>query len=109
MDCFTASAECACAATGTGYIFKASYDKANRTSVSGKRGLGLQEGLQILRSVREEIGCPVLTDVHLPQDCATVAEAVDMPVGTVKSHIRRGTIKLKELLAAWREPQPESV
>ncbi|MEM9199115.1 MAG: 3-deoxy-8-phosphooctulonate synthase [Pseudomonadota bacterium] len=67
-----------CAEIGAGYIFKASYDKANRTSVSGRRGRGLDEGLGILADVRAAIGCPVLTDVHLPQDCAAVAEAVDV-------------------------------
>ena len=68
----------ACTQAGAGYIFKASYDKANRTSLSGKRGTGLDAGLQILAGVRRSIGVPVLTDVHLPQDCAAVAEAVDV-------------------------------
>ncbi|MDO5644055.1 MAG: 3-deoxy-8-phosphooctulonate synthase [Paracoccus sp. (in: a-proteobacteria)] len=54
----------ACADAGAGYVFKASYDKANRTSLSGKRGLGIDEGLRILEEVRARIGCPVLTDVH---------------------------------------------
>jgi 2-dehydro-3-deoxyphosphooctonate aldolase (KDO 8-P synthase) len=68
----------ACAANGAGFIFKASYDKANRTSLGGRRGLGIDEGLRILSEVRSRIGCPVLTDVHLPSDCATVAQAVDV-------------------------------
>jgi 2-dehydro-3-deoxyphosphooctonate aldolase (KDO 8-P synthase) len=68
----------ACEAAGIGLIFKSSYDKANRTSLDAARGLGMEEGLRILAEVRERIGCPVLTDVHLPQDCATVAEAVDV-------------------------------
>jgi 2-dehydro-3-deoxyphosphooctonate aldolase (KDO 8-P synthase) len=68
----------ACNEAGAGYIFKASYDKANRTSLSGKRGLGLDAGLDVLAGVRRSIGVPVLTDVHLPQDCAAVAEAVDV-------------------------------
>ena len=63
----------ACAADGTGFIFKSSYDKANRTSLSAQRGLGMDEGLSILAEVRARIGCPVLTDVHLPDDCAPVA------------------------------------
>ncbi|MEM6577139.1 MAG: 3-deoxy-8-phosphooctulonate synthase [Pseudomonadota bacterium] len=67
-----------CKAAGAGYIFKASYDKANRTSVSGQRGLGMDRGLDVLRSVRDELGIPVLTDVHLPEQCAPVAEAVDV-------------------------------
>jgi 2-dehydro-3-deoxyphosphooctonate aldolase (KDO 8-P synthase) len=67
-----------CAASGAGYIFKGSYDKANRTSLSGKRGLGMAAGLEILATVRDRIGCPVLTDVHAPDQCARVAEAVDV-------------------------------
>lgn len=68
----------ACRAAGAGFVFKASYDKANRTSLSGKRGLGMEKGLQILDSVRDTIGCPVLTDVHEPSHCAPVSEAVDI-------------------------------
>jgi 2-dehydro-3-deoxyphosphooctonate aldolase (KDO 8-P synthase) len=68
----------ACAAAGAGFIFKASYDKANRTSVSARRGLGMSEGLRILAEVRRRIGCPVLTDVHLPDDCAPAAQSVDV-------------------------------
>jgi 2-dehydro-3-deoxyphosphooctonate aldolase (KDO 8-P synthase) len=68
----------ACASAGCGLIFKSSYDKANRTSVATRRGLGRDEGLAILAAVRTEIGCPVLTDVHLPEDCAPAAEAVDV-------------------------------
>ena len=68
----------ACAPTGTPFIFKASYDKANRSSLGSKRGLGIDEGLRILAAIRDEFGCPVLSDVHLPSDCATVAEAVDV-------------------------------
>ena len=66
------------AAAGIGLIFKSSYDKANRTSVAAARGPGMDEGLRILAEVRERIGCPVLTDVHLPEDCAAVADAVDV-------------------------------
>jgi len=67
-----------CAATGTGLIFKASYDKANRSSLSSARGLGRDEGLAILARVRDEIGVPVLTDVHLPEDCAPAAEVCEV-------------------------------
>ncbi len=67
-----------CAAAGAGYIFKASYDKANRTSIGGKRGLGLEAGLEVLAGVRKSVGVPTLTDVHLPADCAAAAEAVDV-------------------------------
>src|SRR3954463_15259660 len=60
------------------YIFKASYDKANRTSVKSFRGPGLTEGLRILRKVREKIEMPVLTDVHEAVDVQRVAEGVDI-------------------------------
>ncbi len=68
----------ACAAAGAQYVFKASFDKANRTSLSGIRGPGMDEGLKILQAVGKEIGVPVLTDVHTEAQCATVAEAVDI-------------------------------
>jgi 2-dehydro-3-deoxyphosphooctonate aldolase (KDO 8-P synthase) len=60
------------------YIFKASYDKANRTSISSFRGLGLSTGLKILKKVKEEVGVPILTDIHEVQDVAQVAEVVDI-------------------------------
>jgi 2-dehydro-3-deoxyphosphooctonate aldolase (KDO 8-P synthase) len=68
----------ACAAAGAGYVFKASYDKANRTSLGGRRGIGRAEGLKVLEGVRAAIGCPVLTDVHEAAHCAEVAAAVDV-------------------------------
>lgn len=68
----------ACAALGMGLIFKSSYDKANRTSLGATRGMGMDEGLRVLAEVRSEVGCPVLTDVHLPDHCAPVAQAVDV-------------------------------
>ncbi len=68
----------ACADAGAGFIFKGSFDKANRTSLSGKRGLGTDAGLQVMADVKEKLGCPVLTDVHLPDQCAQVAEVVDV-------------------------------
>jgi len=63
---------------GMGLIYKTSFDKANRTSASGARGLGLEKSLPILAEIREKWGCPVLTDVHEPGQCAPVAEAVDV-------------------------------
>ena len=63
---------------GIPYIFKASYDKANRTSVKSFRGPGLIEGTRILARVAKDTGLPVLTDVHEPADCAVAAEAVDV-------------------------------
>ncbi|MCE2574708.1 3-deoxy-8-phosphooctulonate synthase [Komagataeibacter sp. FNDCR2] len=63
---------------GIGLIYKSSFDKANRTSVTGARGVGMAQGLDILGQVRERFGVPVLTDVHLPDQCAAVAETVDV-------------------------------
>ena len=59
-------------------IYKSSYDKANRTSASAARGVGMAQGLAILAEVRERTGLPVLTDVHAPDQCAPAAEAVDV-------------------------------
>ncbi|UWQ18161.1 3-deoxy-8-phosphooctulonate synthase [Jannaschia sp. M317] len=68
----------ACAPTGTRFVFKASYDKANRSSLGTERGLGMDEGLRILGQIREEFGCPVLTDVHEPGHCAPAGEVCDV-------------------------------
>ena len=68
----------ACAASGAGYVFKGSFDKANRTSLSGKRGLGIDKGLEVLARVKAEIGCPVLTDIHSEAQCGPVAEVCDI-------------------------------
>ncbi len=68
----------ACAPTGTRLIFKASYDKANRSSITTQRGLGMERGLEILARIREEFGCPVLTDVHEAAQCAPAGEVVDI-------------------------------
>jgi len=59
------------------YVFKASFDKANRTSSSGFRGPGMEEGLKILSELRDAFDIPILTDVHLPHQCGAVAEVVD--------------------------------
>ncbi|MGR3571839.1 3-deoxy-8-phosphooctulonate synthase [Brevirhabdus sp.] len=67
-----------CERAGAGFIFKASYDKANRTSLSGRRGPGMDEGLRIMADIRDTLGVPVLTDVHDPAHCDTVAQAVDV-------------------------------
>ena len=64
--------------TGVPIIYKSSYDKANRTSASAERGIGMAAGLQILSDVREATGLPVLTDVHTADHCVPAAEAVDV-------------------------------
>jgi 2-dehydro-3-deoxyphosphooctonate aldolase (KDO 8-P synthase) len=63
---------------GIGLIYKTSFDKANRTSIGSARGMGVEASLPILAEVREKYGCPVVTDVHEPGQCAPVAEAVDV-------------------------------
>ncbi len=63
---------------GFGLVFKSSYDKANRTSLSGKRGIGLERALDVFAEVRETFGLPIVTDVHEPAHCARVAEVVDV-------------------------------
>ncbi|WP_170383551.1 3-deoxy-8-phosphooctulonate synthase [Ruegeria atlantica] len=68
----------ACDAAGAQYVFKASYDKANRTSLSGKRGMGIDAGLKVLDDIRKTMGIPVLTDVHSEAQCAIAADAVDV-------------------------------
>ena len=68
----------ACAATGTKFIFKASYDKANRSSLKGERGLGMEAGLDVLGRIKDEFGVPVVTDVHEPWHCAKAAKVCDV-------------------------------
>ena len=63
---------------GIGFVFKSSYDKANRTSRSGPRGVGLHQAIEIFAAIRDALGVPVLTDVHEPAHCAPVAEVVDV-------------------------------
>jgi 2-dehydro-3-deoxyphosphooctonate aldolase (KDO 8-P synthase) len=67
-----------CGDLGIGLIYKTSFDKANRSSISGKRGIGIENGLPIMAEVRERFGCLVVTDVHEPWQCAPTAEAVDV-------------------------------
>jgi 2-dehydro-3-deoxyphosphooctonate aldolase (KDO 8-P synthase) len=63
---------------GLGFIYKTSFDKANRTSLSGKRGAGLSAALPVFAEIRERFGCPVLTDVHNEEQCAIAGEVVDV-------------------------------
>src|ERR1700735_4269852 len=65
-------------ALGFPFIFKASYDKANRTSIRSFRGPGIKEGLRILKKIKDELQLPVLTDVHETADVGRVAEVVDV-------------------------------
>ncbi len=63
---------------GIGLVYKSSFDKANRTSISGTRGLGLAKSLEIFEEIRKEFGLPVLTDVHTEEQCAEVGSVVDV-------------------------------
>lgn len=63
---------------GLQFIYKTSYDKANRTSLSGKRGLGIDKGLEVFSELRDHFGVPVITDVHTAEQCGIVAEVVDV-------------------------------
>ena len=77
FECASALVE-ATASAKIGLIFKTSFDKANRTSAGGKRGLGLQKALPVFAEIREHFGIPVLTDIHNEAQCAPVAEVVDV-------------------------------
>jgi 2-dehydro-3-deoxyphosphooctonate aldolase (KDO 8-P synthase) len=67
-----------CGRLGIGLVYKTSFDKANRTSLSGKRGMGLEGALAVFAEIREALGVPVVTDVHEPAQCAPIAEVVDV-------------------------------
>lgn len=64
--------------TGINYIFKASFDKANRTSISGKRGVGLEKGMETFDKIKKLYNCPIVTDIHEKEQCSAVAAHVDM-------------------------------
>lgn len=64
--------------SGVPFVYKSSFDKANRSSISTARGVGMEAGLDILAAVKERIGCPVITDVHAAEQCASVAEVADI-------------------------------
>ena len=67
-----------CGKLGINYVYKSSFDKANRTSLGAQRGVGLDEGLKIFQSLKDEFGVPVVTDVHTADQCADVATVVDV-------------------------------
>lgn len=67
-----------CEQAGIGLVYKSSFDKANRTSLSGRRGLGLDKSLPVFADIRSQLGLPVLTDVHNEDQCAVVGEVVDI-------------------------------
>jgi 2-dehydro-3-deoxyphosphooctonate aldolase (KDO 8-P synthase) len=67
-----------CDKLGIGRVYKSSFDKANRTSLSGKRGIGLEKALEIFADLKKDFGFPVLTDIHTEEQCAEVAKTVDI-------------------------------
>ncbi|PKA39975.1 3-deoxy-8-phosphooctulonate synthase [Rhizobium sullae] len=67
-----------CKSLGIGLVYKSSFDKANRTSISGKRGIGLEKAMEIFADLKKEYGFPVLTDIHTEEQCAMVASTVDI-------------------------------
>ena len=60
------------------FVFKASFDKANRTSINGIRGMGLEKGLEAFAEIKKQLGCAILTDIHEPYQCSLAAEVVDI-------------------------------
>jgi 2-dehydro-3-deoxyphosphooctonate aldolase (KDO 8-P synthase) len=67
-----------CGKLGIGLVYKSSFDKANRTSISGQRGIGLETAMEIFADLKKEFGFPVLTDIHTEEQCAIVAKTVDV-------------------------------
>ncbi|ASW06538.1 MULTISPECIES: 3-deoxy-8-phosphooctulonate synthase [unclassified Rhizobium] len=67
-----------CGKLGIGLVYKSSFDKANRTSLSGKRGIGLEKALEVFEDLKKEYGFPVLTDIHTEEQCAIVSKTVDV-------------------------------
>ena len=67
-----------CGKLGIGLVYKSSFDKANRTSLSAERGIGIEKGMEIFADLKKEFGFPVLTDVHTAEQCAEVAKTVDV-------------------------------
>ncbi|WP_431694883.1 3-deoxy-8-phosphooctulonate synthase [Rhizobium giardinii] len=67
-----------CKSLGIGLVYKSSFDKANRTSISGKRGIGLEKAMEIFADLKKEYGFPVLTDIHTEEQCGLVAPTIDI-------------------------------
>jgi len=84
------------------FIFKSSFDKANRTSVNSFRGQSIEEGLAILQKVKDKVGVPVLTDIHESYQAATVAEVVDVPAWRPRPASRRSACSSQGSAACHR-------
>src|SRR5512139_1776906 len=84
-----------------GLVYKTSFDKTNRTSASGARGLGLAQSLPVFAEIRSSLGLPVLTDVHEPAQCAEVAQAVDILQLAAAATGKVVNVKKGQFLAPW--------
>ncbi len=93
-----------CAPSSSNFIFKSSFDKANRSSITSARGVGIEEGLKILEEVKLTFNCPVITDIHSISQCASAAEVVD--VLQIPAFLSRQT---DLLLAAGETGKPVNV
>ncbi|MBO6514187.1 MAG: 3-deoxy-8-phosphooctulonate synthase [Phycisphaerales bacterium] len=67
-----------CESLGLPYVFKASFDKANRSSINSKRGIGIEQGLEYFQAIKQELGVPTTTDIHAPEQAEAIAEVVDL-------------------------------
>ena len=86
-----------------GVVFKASFDKANRTSVNSYRGPGIKKGLQILSHIKKTTGLPVLTDIHIPEQAAVVAEVVEEVTEATEKVVEEVTEEATEAVAEVAE------
>lgn len=95
------------------FIFKASFDKANRSSATGKRGIGLDNSIKVFETIKQQIGCPVLTDIHSPEQCEVLKDVVDVMqvpaflcrqtdlLEAVAKNAKVANIKKGQFLAPW--------
>ena len=88
-----------CAHNDVKFIFKSSFDKANRSSVGGKRGLGLEKTLPIFAEIKKTFGCPVLTDIHNEQHCRILSDAPEVDILQIPAFLCRQTDLLKAAAA----------
>ena len=90
-----------CGCLGIGLVYKSSFDKANRTSLNGRRGMGLEKSLAVFADIRNELGLPVLTDVHENGQCAEVASVVEFLLSDASSFVRRVASSMSRRASSW--------
>ena len=83
---------------GMNFIYKSSFDKANRTSANSARGVGIEEGLRILEDVKHQFGCPVLTDVHTSEQCEVLLDALGKRNLITHTYDEENAIEAKRLI-----------